>query len=127
MSDLVRLDNTNARRSSRTDAARRLKDCLRDERGRIVANLANALITLRSAPELANAFAFDEMLCSPLLMTELPIATGSESPVCAPTPRPARDEDVSQLQEFLQHNGMPKIGKDTVHQAVDQRAHRPGA
>jgi hypothetical protein len=33
-----------------------------------------------------------------------------------------RDADVSQLQEWLQHMGMPKIGRDQVHQAVDQRA-----
>ena len=33
-----------------------------------------------------------------------------------------RDGDVSQLQEWLQHQGLPRIGMDTVHQAVDQRA-----
>jgi predicted P-loop ATPase len=32
------------------------------------------------------------------------------------------DNDVSRLQEFLQHAGMPKVGKDITHQAVDQRA-----
>jgi predicted P-loop ATPase len=32
------------------------------------------------------------------------------------------DEDVSQLQEYLQHHGMTKVGKDTAHQTVDQRA-----
>jgi predicted P-loop ATPase len=121
MSDLVKLESAKARRS-RADSAPWLKDCLRDERGRVVANLANVLIALRSAPELVSAFAVDEMLCAPLVMTELPIAPGGEAPICAPPPRPARDEDVSQLQEFLQHNGLPKVGKDTAHQAVDQRA-----
>jgi predicted P-loop ATPase len=29
---------------------------------------------------------------------------------------------VSQLQERLQHMGMPRIGKEPTHQAVDQRA-----
>ena len=37
-------------------------------------------------------------------------------------PRPIRDTDVAALQEFLQLAGIEKLGKDTVHQAVDLRA-----
>ena len=37
-------------------------------------------------------------------------------------PRVVRDTDVSQVQEWLQHQGMPTVGMETVHQAVDQRA-----
>jgi predicted P-loop ATPase len=37
-------------------------------------------------------------------------------------PRPVRDADVAALEEFLQASGLEKIGKDTVHQAVDLRA-----
>jgi predicted P-loop ATPase len=122
MSDPIKLESVKTRRAPRSDSAPWLKDCLRDGRGHIVANLANVLIALRAAPELLGALAYDEMLCAPLLMIELPIAPGAEAPICAPPPRQVRDEDVSQLQEFLQHNGMPKVGKDTTHQAVDQRA-----
>ena len=37
-------------------------------------------------------------------------------------PRPIQDTDASQLQEWLQHAGLPKIGRDTVHQGVHLRA-----
>jgi predicted P-loop ATPase len=37
-------------------------------------------------------------------------------------PRPVRDADVSQLQEWLQREGLPRIGMDVTHQAVDLRA-----
>ena len=35
---------------------------------------------------------------------------------------PVKDTDVTQLQEWLQHIGLPKIGRDQVFQAVDLRA-----
>ena len=55
-------------------------------------------------------------------MKRLPVAPNGKHAGTDPVPRLARDEDVSQLQEWLQHQGLPRIGKDTVHQAVDQRA-----
>jgi len=99
-----------------------LSGCIKDERGRAVPNLANLLVALRAAPELAGAFAYDEMLRATIRMKELPVALGGQSANSDPLPRPVRDTDVSQLQEWLQHKGMPKIGKDQTHQAVDQRA-----
>jgi predicted P-loop ATPase len=35
------------------------------------------------------------------------------------TPRPVTDVDVGVVQERLQHRGMPRISKDTMHQAID--------
>jgi predicted P-loop ATPase len=99
-----------------------LKDCICDERGRIVPNLANVLIALRAAPELIDAFAYDAMLGASVLKKELPLAPNAEVVNSDPVPRTVRDPDVSQLQEFLQHNGLSKVGKDATHQAVDQRA-----
>jgi predicted P-loop ATPase len=96
--------------------------CIKDDYGRIIPCLANVLIALRALPDVADAFAYDTMACSAILRSALPIAPGGESASSAPFPRAVRDEDVSQLQEWLQHQGMPKIGKDQVHQAVDQRA-----
>jgi hypothetical protein len=96
--------------------------CIKDATGRVVPNLANAMVALRGAPELTDAFAFDAMLQAPVLAQALPVAPSGETAGGGPFPRPVRDADVSQLQEWLQHRGMPRITKDVAHQAVDQRA-----
>jgi predicted P-loop ATPase len=96
--------------------------CIKDDLERIIPNLANVLVALRALPEVAESFAYDSMLKVAILRKELPVAPGGESASSGPFPRSVRDEDVSQLQEWLQHMGMPKIGRDQVHQAVDQRA-----
>jgi predicted P-loop ATPase len=76
--------------------------------------LANALIGLRAVwPE---AIAYDEMLCAPMLMRSLTGENDFE-------PRPLTDVDVGIMQEELQLRGLNRIGKDTMHQAVDVRAH----
>lgn len=58
-----------------------------------------------------------------MLHARLPVAANAEHAGQGPYPREVRDEDVSQLQEWLQHCGIPRVGPDIVHQAVDQRAH----
>jgi predicted P-loop ATPase len=93
-----------------------------DDRGRIVANLADAMIALRADPSIEGAVAFDEMAQATKLEKRLPLAPNGKHAGTDPVPRLARDEDVSQLQEWLQHQGMPRIVKDTVQQAVNQRA-----
>jgi predicted P-loop ATPase len=76
--------------------------------------LHNALIGLRAV--WPDALAYDEMLCAPMLMRSLTGENDFE-------PRPLTDVDVSILQENLQQRGLKRIGKDTMHQAVDERAH----
>jgi predicted P-loop ATPase len=110
------------KRPSREDMPDWAERCLKDDRENIIPNLANALIALRADPDLAEAFAYDEMSCTSILRRAIPVAPGGESAGAGPFPRAVRDADVSQLQELLQHLGLPKIGKDQVHQAVDQRA-----
>ena len=124
MSELVSLDSAlrKKRRPPAPDRAAWLKGCILDERGRVIPNLANVLTALRAAPELASTLAYDEMLGAPILLQHLPVTPGGGPQSSDPPPRPLRDADVSQLQEFLQHSGMPKVGKDATHQAVDQRA-----
>jgi predicted P-loop ATPase len=39
------------------------------------------------------------------------------------TPRPVTDDDVSIVQDRLQHLGLKRIARDVVHQAVDRCAH----
>jgi predicted P-loop ATPase len=111
----------NAKRKTPSRAAW-LAAAITDERGRVLPILANLMIALRGAPEIADAFTFDEMLRAPILMHAIPCADGAEAPEAGPMPRPVRDTDVSGLQEWLQHQSLPKIGRETTHQAVDLRA-----
>jgi predicted P-loop ATPase len=62
------------------------------------------------------AFAHDEMMRATMLMTPLKLEADF-------LPRTVRDVDVGLVQEKLQHFGLTRISKDTVHQAVDMRAH----
>jgi len=108
--------------SARDDLAPWLADAIMDERGRVLPNLANMMIPLRAAPEISEAFTFDEMLRAAILTSPLPVMTGRALEEVEGLPRPVRDTDISQLQEWAQHAGLPKIGRDTTHQAVDLRA-----
>ncbi|MGD0186803.1 MAG: virulence-associated E family protein [Roseiarcus sp.] len=100
-----------------------LEDGVRDDRGQLIANLANAMRALRNDPALSTCFARDEMLRDVLLIKELP-ATGSRSADNRPDslPRPVRDTDATRVQEYLQRLGLPRIGKDAIFQAIDLRA-----
>jgi predicted P-loop ATPase len=92
-----------------------LDKCVFGDSGRPLAVLANALAVLRA--EMPDAFAYDEMLCAPLLMQAL------EDELPDFTPRPVTDVDVAIVQERLQHLGLKRLSKDVVHQAVDVRGH----
>ena len=64
----------------------------------------------------ADALAYDEMLCTPTLLHPLFKAEPDF------TARPVTDADVAAIQEYLQWQGLRRIGRDTVHQAVEKRA-----
>lgn len=87
-----------------------LARCFKGETGKPLAILANALIALRA--EMSGVFAYDEMLCAPILIQ----AIGDEDSF---QPRPLSDVDVGLVQDRLQHLGLRRIAKDVVHQAVD--------
>jgi predicted P-loop ATPase len=91
--------------------------CMQDGRGKPLPNLANAMLALRNDPAIAACFAYDEMLRTVVLVRALP---GKED---WSGERPVTDVDVGIVQEWLQHAGIDRLGKDTTHQAVDQRAH----
>jgi len=99
-----------------------LRNAIEDDRGRIVPNLANAALALRSAPELREAFTFDELERRIIVDRDLPLAAGAEARAAPPPPRPFGDADASQVQEWLQCAGLPKVGREIVHQAIALRA-----
>ena len=93
-----------------------LKHCLRDFRGRPLCNLANATLALRNDLAVRNMLAYDEMYCGEMLVRNI----GDKTDL--PAPRPVQDVDVIVIQEWFQLNGLPLIGQETVHRAVDLRA-----
>jgi hypothetical protein len=99
-----------------------IEHALVDGYGNPLSNLANAMLLLRSAPEIADCFGYDEMERSTLILEEPPLAKGAIHANHRLLPRPISDADVTQVQEWMQHSGLPKIGADTVHQAVARRA-----
>jgi hypothetical protein len=83
--------------------------CITDSRGAPISNLANAMVALRNDRAMRDFFAFDEMLPATVVVGE--------------TPQPVTDVDVTALQERLQLAGLQQVAKETVHQAIDLRAH----
>ena len=125
MSDnILHLDGVRASsaRRSRPKEAPWLKRCIKDDRDRIIPNLDNIMVALEAAPELAGCLAFDDMSRTTVVMKRLPDAPGDEGACAGRFPNAIRDTDVSHLQRWLQRVGLPKVGRDVTHQAVDLHA-----
>ena len=71
---------------------------------------------MRGDASLNGVFAYDEMLQAPLLMK-------SFLTVSVPKPRPVTDDNVTRVQDYLQHAGLRNIGREAVFQAVNATAH----
>jgi hypothetical protein len=76
--------------------------CIADGNGKIVPNVANAVVAITAS--IGSSIGFNEMECVPVWR--------------APHNRAIRDEDVTEIQKWIQHNGIPRIGKDIIHDAV---------
>lgn len=83
----------------------------------IASNLGNALLALREDETLRDVLAFDEMLCVPVMRR--PLFKAEPDFVV----RLVTDADVAAIQEYLQWQGLRRIGRETVQQAVETRAH----
>ena len=89
-----------------------------DGKGERLPVLANAMEAMCSDRKISDAFAFDEMLCAPVLCHPVGRPIDPEFVV-----RPATDEDVTVLQEYLQRNWVKCVSKEVMHQAMMVRAH----
>ena len=76
-----------------------------DDRGTLLANLANALTALRTDPGLSHALAYDEMLRMPMLLHPIGL------PLTEMAPRPLIDKDIADIQDHLQRAGLKRIGR----------------
>jgi predicted P-loop ATPase len=114
MTENVLVEFVNNAREKKQNRAKWLDKCIKSETGKALPILANALIGLRT--EIPETFAYDEMLSVTMLMR--PVDGTADGFV----PRPCTDIDVGKVQERLQHLGLTRLSKDTMHQTVDIRA-----
>ena len=74
------------------------------------------MLALRNDPAVHGMLAFDAMYCGEMLVQNIGGKIG------LPVPRPVQDTDITAIQEWLQLNGLPLVGTETVHKAVDLRS-----
>ena len=86
----------------------------------LASNIGNAMLALSEDPALQDRFGFNEMSCTAMLMK--PLFSEDADFV----KRPINDADLASVQQYLQWQGLRRLGKDTVHQAVDVRARQCG-
>lgn len=93
-----------------------LEGCILSDTGKPIPNVANAITVLgRMMP---CHFRYDEMARTTWLFRAIGNEADEEF-----SERPVTDIDASVVQERLQHLGLARISADTVHQAIDVRAH----
>jgi predicted P-loop ATPase len=92
--------------------------CITDDgkNAKPLGNFANVMIGLRNDVGLCGALAFDEMLCAPMLLHDI------GNPLSGIGSRPLTDKDVSDIQAYVQHAGLKRIGRDDVRHAVESYA-----
>jgi predicted P-loop ATPase len=96
-----------------------LSRCIKGAKGVPLPIVHNAIEALRGDAAIKDCFAYDEMLRMPMLMH----AIGTPlSPLQPFEPRPVSDDDVTDLQDWMQAAGLAHIPKHTVHDALNLRA-----
>ena len=91
-----------------------LKRCHLSDKGAPLPILSNASTALACDPEVRDAFAYDEMLRAPVMLHELGLVDTCE--------RPVTDEDVINLQKWMQDSGLKHIARETVRDAMHLHA-----
>jgi predicted P-loop ATPase len=92
-----------------------LSQCL-TENGKPLPIVTNALVALRRDPGIRDAFAFDQMQRSTMIMHQI------GGPLAPFEFRAVADDDVTVLTEYLQKAGLKRIARDTVRDALNARA-----
>jgi hypothetical protein len=82
----------------------------------IASNIGNTILALQQDAALRNVFAFNEMNCTVMVINPL-FKTDTAHVV-----RPISDADIAAVQSYLQWQGLRRLGRDTIHQAIDYRA-----
>jgi hypothetical protein len=90
---------------------------IRGEDGEPLPIVQNAHLAIVHDPALCGAVAYDEMLCAPVLCH----AIGNPQAIVNPV-RAVTDEDLVELQRYLQRAGLKRIGESTVRDAMREYA-----
>lgn len=90
------------------------------ENGIPICNVHNALVALREDEQLHDILVYDQMSRTILLTRPTPDISGDTDQ--GDLPRPIRDTDITNIQEFLQVAGLTRLPKEIVHQAVEKRS-----
>src|SRR5690348_11658451 len=90
--------------------------CVTGESGKSLSVFANIMTALRADPAVRDAYAFDEMQQSAMLMH--PLGESFTDVV----PRPVVEKDIDDLQEWLQRNELKRASREDVHHAVQSYA-----
>jgi predicted P-loop ATPase len=88
--------------------------CLKNAKGKLIANHGNAMIALRNEHALRDVFAYDEMLRANVVTHEI-----GRLQTCN---RWVTEKDVADLLEWLQQNGFPGMGMEMARGAMMARA-----
>lgn len=96
--------------------------CLKDGKGKPLPIVANAFAALEGDLHLRDAVAYDEMQCTPMLLHQVGLPVGGD----VLDPRPLTDCDVTEIQKYLQHAGLDRIGRKSVRDAIDAYARAHG-
>jgi predicted P-loop ATPase len=94
------------------------RDCILNDKKKILPIYANVILALRRDPDVRDVFAYDEMLRAVVMHREIPIGRVAE-----PCDRRAGDKDVNDLLEWLHRAGMPGVKADVARMAMHTRAH----
>jgi predicted P-loop ATPase len=82
----------------------------------LASNVGNVLLALEQEPEIMNAFGYDEMLRTEVLLRPL----FRDDPHFVP--RPVTDADITAVQAHLQWFGFRRLGTGATHDAIDRHA-----
>ena len=84
-----------------------LSKCITDNKNRPLPVLANAFAAIENDPALRDCLAYDEMACTAMLLHQVGYPIGGD----LVDPRPLTDTDVTEIQKWLQHAGLERIGR----------------
>ena len=93
-----------------------LKRCITGKTGEPLSIFANIVTALRGDGDLRDAYAFDEMQQCVMLMHRIGQMLAGDGP------RPLTDTDTDDLQDWLQKNGLKRVGREDVHHAIQKHA-----